>query len=906
MKPSNLRSGQGAVPPGLSCLSASALEERGNLLKSVTQPFDSLKVDHVLWVLRVAGVGIAGYQVLFLLCDYLNRARLDPITSAAYVFNVICGLTLLVATITHGSFCVRYWRSCAITVCIAVTFSLGLIGARQQTPEPLAVASVLLLLGTGMFFPWEPRWQLLFTLVSAVPAAVLSCLFNLNGLFDNAWLGLRLLSAAGIGLAAASVGSRFRHSSEQFVAQLAASDEQKRALLLEREVTMHKLANSETILRQVFDSDLDAILITRVADGVNTHWNLAFEQFGYGREEIMSTQGMHLGVWADPAIALECHRTIKRDGIVHNFELTLRTRDGRLIPALVSGALLELDGVPAIVAKIRDITSIKQTECELIAAREAALAASRAKSEFLSSISHEIRTPMHSILGAAELLDETPLDPQQREYLSVMRNNGASLMQLLSDILDLAKVESGRLMLEQTEFDPEALIDEVAKSMGVRASAKGLELVTQVAADIPHRVLGDGLRLRQILVNLLGNAIKFTEQGEVVIGVRREAAPTNRSMLHFIVRDTGIGVQPERLEEIFGNFAQADSAITRRFGGSGLGLAIVRRLAELMGGKAWAESALEGGSTFHFTARFCAVDSAAPKVLEHIPARILVIEDNLACRQALHETLATATALVELVASGNEGVTCAMMAAAAANPFDVILLDSHIPNTDSFAVARELGEICAASKIVMMLTAKDLNLHLARLSELGGVSHIIKPVRRTELFAATSTALRAHEERIAVSTRAAQTPALTGENTASVVELPKRILLSDDSADNRMLIKAFFKGLPYQIDEAENGLIALCKFKEAFYDLVLMDLQMPVMDGLAATRAIRAHEALGWLVATPIIALTASARTEDAQQSLAAGVNMHVSKPITKAALIEVVRNAVNLKAGQALASDAA
>jgi CheY-like chemotaxis protein len=278
-----------------------------------------------------------------------------------------------------------------------------------------------------------------------------------------------------------------------------------------------------------------------------------------------------------------------------------------------------------------------------------------------------------------------------------------------------------------------------------------------------------------------------------------------------------------------------------------------------------------------------------------LPARILVIDDNRACREALHETLAPAIASVELAANGNEGLACLKMAAAAGDPFDVILLDSRIPGTDSFALARELRAPGASTgKIVMMLTADDLNLHLARLHEIGGITHVVKPLRRTDLFGAIADVLRSSAEPAHVPASVVETSVLVGEKTVSDMQLPKRILLSDDSVDNRMLIKAFFKGLPYQIDEAENGEIALRKFSGATYDVVLMDLQMPVMDGLTATRAIRVHEASRELVPTPIIALTASALAEDVQQSLAAGANSHITKPVTKAALVEAVRNAMN------------
>lgn len=782
-KPSNVCSGREpeSVASGERSFADEARASIAPAKPEAHPQFNALRVDYALEVLRFTAAAVAGYQLVFLTCDYLTQSRVDRVALAGYGFNTICGLAILAASFIDAAFCERHWRGITISLGTMAIVSLSLIASRQHTPEPLVLASVLFMLGAGVFFPWELRWQILFTSVLIVSMAVPAGL-NFNGPF-GIWRGLWIFSAGGIGLVATVVASRFRRASKQLVGRLMVSEQRRRTLLIEHEATTRKLTNSETILR----------------------------------------------------------------------------------------------------------------------------AACRAKSEFLSSISHEIRTPMHLILGAAELLDETPLELQQREYLAVMRNNGTSLLHLLNDILDLAKVESGRLMLEQSEFSLEALVDEAVEAMGVRAGAKGLELVTCVAADIPSRMLGDALRTRQILVNLIGNAIKFTERGEIVVSVSREDRSANPMMLHFIVRDTGLGIAKEQLEEIFGNFAQADSSAARRFGGSGLGLAIVRRLADLMGGKAWAESTPSGGSTFHFTARFFATDTTVVAAMDRWPARILVIDDNRACRDALYETLAPVTVSVELVADGNEGLACTKMAAAAGHPFDVILLDSRIPGTDSFAVARDLGALGAGSeKIVMMLTADDLTLHLARLPEIGGASHVVKPLRRTELFGAITEVLSSRERCTNVPAGGSETPAPANDKPAPDIELPKRILLSDDSIDNRMLIKAFFKGLPYQIDEAENGEVALRKFSGATYDVVLMDLQMPVMDGLTATRAIRVHEASRELTPTPIIALTASALAEDVQQSLAAGANTHITKPVSKAALVEAVRNAMNNEAGRVLSSAAA
>jgi len=533
---------------------------------------------------------------------------------------------------------------------------------------------------------------------------------------------------------------------------------------------------------------------------------------------------------------------------------------------------------------------VEEQTRELAIARDKALEASHVKSEFLASMSHEIRTPLNAIIGMAELLAETDLDGDQGKYVNVFRRAGEALLSLVNDILDLSKIEAGQLVLEHISFNLQELAEQALEIYALKTDEKGIELACNIEPDVPDTVIGDPSRLRQIILNLIGNAIKFTEAGEIVLRIRRDPEDDQGQRLIFSVRDTGIGIPAEKRHAIFASFTQVDSSTTRKYGGTGLGLTISRKLSELMGGRIWVDSVEGEGSTFSFTANLPAatveaVPSVArgPVVLKGL--RILVVDDNETNRLILHQILATRGALVSEAVDGEEGLAACRQARHAGQPYDLVLMDCRMPGMDGFQVAEAIKADGGNINTVMMLTSSNLSSHLARSREIGMAAYLVKPIKQAELLAAIDEALARNEARPSVPVEEEGSPE-TGEGGQA---RRHRLLLVEDMADNRLLIKAYLKSSPYLLDEVENGEQAVARFKEQEYDLVLMDVQMPVMDGYTATREIRAWERRRQRPSVPIIALTAHAIREDRDKSIAAGCTDHLTKPIKKATLLQAL-----------------
>jgi PAS domain S-box-containing protein len=657
-----------------------------------------------------------------------------------------------------------------------------------------------------------------------------------------------------------------------------------------------KLRNSEAMLREIFDSSVDNIALTDMSDSIIVDVNNEMvRSLGLAKTEMIGKHFNDLKVW----VSTERHdlfvETLRKQREVRNFETTFRASNGSTFPALISAVVLELGGRECALSIARDITDLE-------AARQKALAASRAKTEFLSSMSHEIRTPMNAILGMADLMGESDLGSEQRRYLDTIISNGNTLLELINSILDLARVESGRLNLEAVEFDVVALTEKVADTLAVRAHEKGIELAVRFGIGLPPMLVGDPLRLRQVLTNLIGNAIKFTGCGEVVIGVALNPGQSNPGSLLFSVRDTGIGIPPDVLPNLFSAFTQADSSTTRKYGGSGLGLAIVKRLAALMGGRVWVESELATGSTFYFTAELGLPPAVANEreTPEHrgpdlSGVRALVVDDNATARSIATELLSAKGAVVAEAASGAEGILAIDAADRNRTAFGLMLVDLQMPTMDGIEMIRRmrLGPNGNAP-IVILVTSSGLTTRLNAMKELGVNHYVVKPVKSRELYTAISDAMADVAAPADAPAEPRREVAPNG-SAAHLLDRPLSILLADDSADNRLLIAAYLKKSRYVLDEVENGQAALDRFMTRAYDVVLMDIQMPVLDGYSAVRMIRQWETANanQRRRTPIIALTASALEQDVRRAHQAGCDLHVSKPVKKSTLLRAIADVV-------------
>jgi signal transduction histidine kinase/CheY-like chemotaxis protein/HPt (histidine-containing phosphotransfer) domain-containing protein len=531
---------------------------------------------------------------------------------------------------------------------------------------------------------------------------------------------------------------------------------------------------------------------------------------------------------------------------------------------------------------LEDKVARRTAELEAASRRAQALAreaeaASRAKSQFLANMSHEIRTPMNGMVGMTELLLATPLTDKQRRYAESARGSAEHLLNLVNDILDFSRAEAGGLQLEAIDFDLRQVVEDLCESFSQAAQDKGLETACRLADDVPARLRGDPGRLRQLLANLFSNAVKFTERGEVVLDVTRLETVSEGVRLRFAVRDTGIGVPPEARARIFERFTQVDSSTTRRYGGTGLGLAIVRQLSQLMGGECGLESAPGRGSTFWFSARFArpaAADAPGRRPASDLAGvRALIADDNATNREILEQQLAAWGLRSVSVGDAAAALTVLRAAAARGEPFEIALLDMQMPEMDGLALAHAIrGEAALAGTVVVLLTSIGLHGDAQAARAAGVRAFLTKPVRQTELQRCLLAALG----KVPPDLDPLRPPA----PAAAPVTGGARILLAEDNAVNQEVLLAMLGSLGHRAQVAGDGRQALDLHARGDWDLVLMDCHMPVMDGYAATAAIRRREADGGAWRVPIVALTANAMAGDREQCLAAGMDDYLSKPL--------------------------
>jgi len=585
------------------------------------------------------------------------------------------------------------------------------------------------------------------------------------------------------------------------------------------------------------------------------------------------------------------------EGVPIDVEVRMRTKSGAYRWYRLRGRP-GFDALGRIVrtsGSMQDVTEARASREALVRATEAAQAASRAKSAFLATMSHEIRTPMNGIIGMTALLLDSVLGRVQREYAEAIHASATSLLAIINDILDFSKIEAGKLEIESLEMDLWSQVEEVGSMMALQAAMKNLELIVDVAPDVPQTVLGDPQRLRQCLVNLAGNAIKFTTTGEIVLAVRRTAEREGKAEVRFEVRDTGIGIAPEARPALFQPFTQADSSTTRQFGGTGLGLSIVKRLVELMGGEVGLESEVGKGSTFWFTLPLKRTEPSGRTLrpaLEAAPCRILIVDDNATNRRVLAGHLATGPYQTEAVASAAEALERLGAAAAAGRDYDVVLIDYQMPEMDGAMLGERIaGDPRFARSRLVLLTSLDRKDDHIRFASMGFAAYLTKPVRPRELRECLSHVLAHGAEEWSARTHPLVTRGTLIASEPGGDRYGGRVLVVEDNPVNQKVAQKFLERLGCSVRVAGDGKEAVEATARERFDLILMDMQMPVMDGIEATRAIRAAEAGG--IRTPIVALTANVLAGQFQSCLDAGMDDVLGKPLDVSRLKDILERFV-------------
>ncbi len=574
---------------------------------------------------------------------------------------------------------------------------------------------------------------------------------------------------------------------------------------------------------------------------------------------------------------LSAHLTTNKTKIIGlGRDVEALTKDGRIVPIRLAVGRVEQSGAPLFVGFITDISERRAHEKALRLAKEMAEDATRAKSDFLANMSHEIRTPMNAIIGMSHLALKTALTPRQRDYLEKIQGSGQHLLGIINDILDFSKIEADKLSIEHTGFDLEKVLENVANLLVEKATAKGLELIINVDKNVPTDLIGDPLRLGQILINYANNAVKFTDKGEIDVLVHMIEQTSHDVLLHFTVRDTGIGLTEEQRARLFRSFSQADSSTTRKYGGTGLGLAISKKLAELMGGNVGVESEYGKGSSFWFTARLGKGIGTTRKYVLRTDLRgrrVLVVDDNENARAVLRDLLAEMGFVVEEASRGNAALEAVAQSGASGEPYEIVFLDWQMPEMDGIETAQQLLRLPLRHlPQVVIVTAYAREDLASRVAEGTFADVLTKPIGASVLFNSVARVLGD------VSTQkvdAVDDTALLMENLQTIKGA--HILLVEDNELNQEVASEMLRDAGFIVELAEDGEIAVAKVRQTHFDIVLMDMQMPVMDGVTATRIIRRQPQFADL---PIVAMTANAMAGDRQRCLDAGMNDHVAKPI--------------------------
>ena len=633
---------------------------------------------------------------------------------------------------------------------------------------------------------------------------------------------------------------------------------------------------SDMRFRQLLNSSLIGMVVNSLDGRILDANDYFLEMTGYLRDDITSGR-LRWDELTPPEhreADLRAIELLRKNGTCPPWEKEYIRRDGSRVPILIGVTMLEGSETEC-VSFVVDHTEHREHERALESAKEAADAANQAKSQFLANMSHEVRTPLNAVIGLTELVLKSSLSPKHREFLELSLQSAESLLSLINDILDFSKVEAGKLELQAEPFSLRDTVGDAVRALAVRAHEKGLELVCHISPQLPERVVGDAGKLRQILTNLVGNAVKFTPTGEVVVRVEERERTPNTSRLRFEVRDTGIGIPTEMRERIFDPFEQADSTTTRQYGGTGLGLAIVRRLVDLKGGAIELYSEVGVGSVFAFTVELPRVESAREPVTSALNGRrILVVDDNATNRLILEETLASWELNVTACASAAAARDALQRARDQGESYDVVLTDFQMPGEDGLSLARSIAAAPDAPPVILLTSGQHREDDPRRDAV---AAWMLKPVKQSELLNTLLTTLH-------LVSPAAQPPS----TVPRVAGRALRLLLAEDSAVNQRLVIGLLEQHGHSLKIVDTGWKAVAASAEELFDAILMDVQMPEMDGLEATRKIREREAAG-RDRVPIIAMTAHALPGDRERCLESGMDEYLTKPVREAKLLEAL-----------------